>query len=71
MNKNNDAVFVGENLVVQIWKISYLRKDPMTNVHTLRLNDGANVTITEQEYLEIAQKLSASKPFQNKKYNEK
>ncbi len=50
-------IIVLENLTIPLYKVSFLRKDPVTGANHCKLNDGSSLTISDEEYIQITKEL--------------
>ena len=63
-------VLVLENLTLSLQKVSYLRRDPITNMRFAKLTDGSSVHLSDTEYQKISEAMEleneTNQDFQSK-----
>lgn len=52
--KNKKSVLALDNLTIPLYRISYLRKDPITKTNICKLNDGGSLALSDEEYMAIS-----------------
>jgi len=58
--KNKKSVLALENLTIPLYRISYLRKDPITKANICKLNDGGALSLSDDEYKAISEEMEKS-----------